>query len=726
MANKPHTHGRFGITDGDTPTTFAEDSTPFVSNCAVDEELAPNPTPFKGTHEEFLPPAQLNMSSQVSDDRDHPESPIIKSRRSRSRVDISPQATAIADDIEMLGMTSPVSGKFNKLQSVKLRSLVIGRDYEYRNRLGDWFPVKIVSEDIAAGTYVGESLFRKGQMFARIKASRCIESAAPAKTNWVSYVFWVLFDFGATAALVLGLIFGVIDAIKPHWWWGQHVLTYGVMLIVFIARLFWHFVIRSERHVNAVPRFVTQKVEMDGKQVYFVGTMHVSPGSAKDVVKVIDEVDPDVVMIELDYDRLTAMKESEDPKPCDQFVFKKPDGTTVRGIHTDWNANLNKHEIEGTLTFENSEDLTGKILVAPYIKSGHANFVYSAQKRGAMAVFFLDLQSGAPGTGTAEPSETLVGTSGFFSLWKFFCATGRNNPPEIPCYLVPSRHFDLMLDEGVVINFTVYAGNISSPSTCCQSCLRTTCMMGTGVGVMYGLIRMAGCKVGQEFIIADRLAHERGKVLATIDMGVGRLGHQLLQRLIPYPSNLWYMLTAWAAVPRTLFTWIFLPQMHKLDLALNMIWGFARFKLRTWVAFILGAGIASLIMYGIIKLVQVAIISGVEASATAAGSSQQFAKSVSEWVGIGLVLGLIMYAFPVIYKGLLDSRDEQMYRGAVAQIRLRPNASKFVIVIGAAHTNGMIRRMYQRGFMPNGEFDQARKNWAPFPFNTKLGMPFFY
>eukprot|EP00397_Hematodinium_sp_SG-2012_P006498 GEMP01006530.1.p1 GENE.GEMP01006530.1~~GEMP01006530.1.p1 ORF type:complete len:697 (+),score=154.11 GEMP01006530.1:131-2221(+) len=633
-------------------------------------------------------------------------------------------------DIEARGMESVESMEFDKLKVVKLSQLEVGTDYEYCDPSGDYFPVNIIDEDEVSGNYIGRSIFQKNKIFTKIKAGECIESAPRHKVNWINYLFWVFFDIGLCVGLVFAMIHGLYDALSTQWYWLGRVSTYALIPIFAVTRLFWHFVWPAKNAVHNVSRFVCKKVEMDGKEVYFVGTMHVSPGSVNDVRKVIDAVDPDVIMIELDHDRLQAMKEAKDPQPCDQPMWTKKDGTKVRAVHADWNASLNKQTVVAKLCFDaNVKDLKDKILVVPSIKSGHALFVWNAQKRGAAAVFFIDNDAveNQDDPGKTKPSLIIINSEGLINAWRFCLSTGRNTPPTIPTYLVPARHFQRDREDGKEVTFIVKSGYLEAPSTCRQTCCRFTCVMGTGIGIMYGLIRLAGCKVGQEFILADELATQRGKAFATIDMGMGRLGKSLLDRLIPYPRNLWYLITFWAALPRHMFVWLLLPQAHKLDLFLNMMWGFGRFHLRTWAAFLLGSLCASAMLTGIIFFVGYLTRLGAEQVASSSGASDENVDDLGKWIATFAPLVLQVYLYPVVYKGLLDSRDEQMYRGAVAQIRRRPNATKFVIVIGAAHSNGMIRRMYLRGFMPDGECEEARRKWAPFPFNIGcLFNPFFY
>lgn len=696
----------------------------------------------------------------------------VGTRRRSKRVGTSARMDVV--DIEMDGKEAPESMEHDKLKVVHLKKLTVGKDYEYQDAYGNWYPVRI-TEETKTGEYVGQSLFSKNKVYEHIKASQCIESAAPHKENWVSYWFWTIFDLILFTAIVVLLVHGD----KNDWYdfltsttWLGYIWQFLIIPILFVARIYWYFLNRAKsrhsRAVQSVKSFVSRKVEIDGKQVYLVGTMHVSPGSVEDVQRAADEIDPDVYMIELDFDRLAAMKEAENPPICDQWLFNK-DGKSVRGVHTDWNSALHKRNYTGTLTFEKEHDLHGKILLAPMIKGNVASFVYAAEKRGAEAVFFLDrdgktvkkpeklptprasvksvsstssyeslnestmsetpiAREGAPNAAEGyeyHASSKQIESDSCCSLSYFCCKTGRNTSPEIPCYLVPNNMFN-MQDEGLAVEFQVRSGNVGQPRTCRRMCCQTTCLTLTGIGVMYGLIRMAGCKVGGEFLLADKLARERGKALATIDMGMGRLGAALLDRLIPYPRNLWYMIIAWASVPRHLLTWLFLPMGHKLDIVLNMLYGFARFKCRTWLAFLVGVGAATAILTGVILLIQYGSKAVATGTSSAAGSDEEESDKIGDTVFLVVGVAIQVYLYPVVYKGLLDSRDEQMYRGVVAQIRRRPNAEKFMIVIGAAHSNGMIRRMYERGFMPDGNAREARREWAPYPFNKGFLFNYLY
>lgn len=646
-------------------------------------------------------------------------------------------------DIENGGHESAESMQNDKLAVVKLRSIEIGKEYMFHDDFGNWYPVVITEKDDEEGTYIGKSITNKKMEYFGIRPDQCVESPPPVQDHWSGLIFWSLVDI----AIIGPLIYLFVYSRQDHWsdrqfWqdhgdWLGHVITYCLFFVLLLFRGFWSGLNcmfgRKDRCAKSVSPIVSRRVEIGGKEVYMVGTMHVSPGSVKDVQRVFDEIDPDVIMIELDSDRLAGMREDEFPKPLDQFLLKKLDGSVVRGVHTDWNAFLDKKKVAGNLTLNRDGDIAGKIVVTPLPKGNVSHSAYVLEKRKAAAVFFTEddvvvnyskkeLEENPDAPEVLCKSNRVVLQGGPFRHCFRSC---RMTAPSIPCYLVSANAFTV-LDEGLPVSMEVRSRNVAEPPTCGKKCCRLTCLLGTGIGVMYGLIRMAGVEVGGEFLLADKLAREHGKAFATIDLGMGRLGQALKQRLIPYPSNLLYLIFAWISVPRHIFTWFLHPMAHKLDLPLNFVWGFARFKLRTFLAFLLGAGTATLIIWGILELVTITASGVASSTASASGATDEQSNKVAQIVGYSIGLGLQLYLYPAIYKGLLDSRDEQMYRGAVAQIRLRPNATKFMIVIGAAHTNGMMRRMYQRGLMPNDNADDAKRDWAPFPFNKGVLFNYLY
>jgi len=576
-----------------------------------------------------------------------------------------------------------------------LLSLQIGEEYEYQDRRGNWFPITITGYDSVKRLYLADVNDGSGATLRKVKPDSCVKAANPSVFNWSYYIFQLCVDITIFSLVVVGLYLGypiLHTRIPPM------VCYFAVPLLIpffLIARCVLYLIFPQRRAVNCAPSFVCRKVELGGKSVYFVGTMHISPGSVRDVKRITTEVEPHVIMIELDYDRLEGMKEEKNPKPINQRLFtafKDDDDVEVMGVHADWNAAVDKRDYMGKLQMcdDGFTSLQNRILVLPYKRMNVVNAMRNAQERGASAVFFSDLGKNGD---AKQPSELLMSSGGLLKRTARCCVTRHSTPPNIPGFLVPAQY--LAEDQqGKQIEGTVNAELVPLQSSLGRTICRGTIMLLSGISVLYGIIRLAGVEVGGEFLISDKIAREKNIPLVTIDMSITRLGRRLGQQLLPRPRNIWYIITAWLAFPRIFLSWLCLPMTHKVDLFLSMAWGFGRFRIRTWAAFL----IAILISTSIIVGVFFSISEAAKVSVEKAGGNSPESKEYAELIALLIPLSIQAYLYPAVYQALLESRNEQMYRGLVAQIRNRPKATKFMVVIGAAHANGMIERCYDRGF----------------------------
>ncbi|XP_069085733.1 traB domain-containing protein [Pleurodeles waltl] len=76
-------------------------------------------------------------------------------------------------------------------------------------------------------------------------------------------------------------------------------------------KLLWAMKMKRRQKKPALPETVTELVTEDGGKVYIVGTAHFSDSSKRDVVKTIQEVQPDVVVVELCQYRVSMLKMDE-------------------------------------------------------------------------------------------------------------------------------------------------------------------------------------------------------------------------------------------------------------------------------------------------------------------------------------------------------------------------------------------------------------------------------
>merc|ERR1712226_423706 len=126
----------------------------------------------------------------------------------------------------------------------------------------------------------------------------------------------------------------------------------------------------------AVP-YTCGYVSANGKEVFLVATLHISPRAPRDVEAVIATTMPDVAMIELDEERLDRMRDVEVERPSEPDVRDlQPIRITVPGQASSetvlaqralWNAERAGETISGDVIYDSSSqpstDIAGHICV---------------------------------------------------------------------------------------------------------------------------------------------------------------------------------------------------------------------------------------------------------------------------------------------------------------------------------------------------------------------------
>merc|ERR1719401_1798553 len=115
----------------------------------------------------------------------------------------------------------------------------------------------------------------------------------------------------------------------------------------------------------------------------------------------------------------------------------------------------------------------------------------------------------------------------------------------------------------------------------------------------------------------------------------------------------------------------------------------ASFPLRTWVAFVLAGSVAGTLMNAIILGLS---YGGAQGARIVGGTAVQDDEDLQQWI----LLAIQLYLFPQVYSAVAASRDEAMYRSIVATSRERAKR-RLVVVVGAAHANGILARVRTRG-----------------------------
>jgi len=222
------------------------------------------------------------------------------------------------------------------------------------------------------------------------------------------------------------------------------------------------------------------------------------------------------------------------------------------------------------------------------------------------------------------------------------------------------------------------------PRQLCQACAFVL----SGIVILYGIIECLAVDVGDEFMVAERVALERQIPCVCIDMDVNRLCGRIGAALVPSPRNICRVVLAWLAVPRLLFRLLF-PAPGSLDALGCMVLHVRSFRPRTWFAFLLAAACAGGFLGGILMLC------GFSAAGAAEGAGLVQVEDLAN-LEAGIMLAIELYMFPCLYEAVAASRDEAMYRGIVTKTR-EHGARRFVAVVGAAHANGILQRVKSRG-----------------------------
>lgn len=452
----------------------------------------------------------------------------------------------------------------------------------------------------------------------------------------------------------------------------------------------------------------------DNKEMYIVATVHISPRAPKDVLAVMESVNPDVAMIELDEERLDRMRDPDEqpvaipePKPEDlqPITVTRPGMEPIRVLaqRANWNAEWASDVIRGSLIFDESNayamcdqsnmGMHGSIALvkrgsadgewAPFMLKAH-----NAYKCGAQAVLVVSGQDRLP------INRIGGGSGGIQSELKIAWRTKNCGFPPVPLLLLPQTEGErletLCREHGdpVSAEFTIMQDHYPRRTLrlrLCQACS----LLFTGIGVLYGIIGCFQVEVGAEFTVAEIEAKARGIPCACIDVDLNRFWNRLGGAIIPTPCNLLNSFWCWMAFPRVLWNVLF-PPLGNVDVMGGMMLHAASFPLRTWVAFILAGFCASQITshilalfgWGASKAVQEA--GGVE--------SEKDRDNLQQYI----MLGIQMYILPQVYTAIAASRDEAMYQMIVKKSRVL-DKKRMVVVVGAAHSNGILQRCRSRG-----------------------------
>jgi len=489
------------------------------------------------------------------------------------------------------------------------------------------------------------------------------------------------------------------------------VASYGCLALLLVAMVAWR-VWRLRRlpvtcpEAQALP-YTCGYATSNGKEVFLVATVHISPRAPRDVETVVDSTRPDLVLIELDEERLDSMRQPvEAPRvtlqPCSFTVAASSEAVLVQAQRAFWNGEMSGQTVAGSVVFQEDnpygvepwrEQVRDCLALVqrggPPDQMHLAAFALKAHKAaraGARALVVINWEGDLP-------VHRLGGGSLTGDLRIAARARSCGFPP-IPMLLLPKAEGEQLQSAcqrggpgHVQGEFKVIPDEYPRRSLrrrLCQSCA----LMLSGVSILYGVIECFHIDVGAEFTVAEEAASARGIVCACIDVDLNRLCDRLRRAMMPTPCNLLSAVLSWLALPRIAIQVLFPPQGH-VDVIGGTILHAKSFRLRTWIGFALAGLLAGGLAAGLLLLF------GEGIAGTAVHSGIVSKHSASE-IQVLVVLGLEFFAFARLYEAVAASRDEAMYHGVVSKAQDHA-ARRVVVVCGAAHANGILQRVRTRG-----------------------------
>lgn len=571
-----------------------------------------------------------------------------------------------------------------------------------------------------------ESYEQRGHDLSQaLLATECDQEEA-SSTSWMVQLLSFSMDLFA---------FIVFMYIYPIWMSLSQGAYYASLAALLSLGLFWRlFRLRqglggnggrgSSPEARDLPYTTGVFTDAAGRRLYLVASVHISPRSPKDVEAVISAACPDVVMIELDEERLDTMrpKQPQAPKPeelqllsisgpgVEEVFGESP--ASLRAQRAVWNAERCGENIAGKLFFDEAnpyglqrpcDSANGSIILihrgpkdSSTVEATFPVKAHRAAQGGAKAVVVVNYND-------RLPSTRLGIMQGALSVeMRVAWATKSLGFPPVPIFMVSKKDGDRLLklcngaykrsepeqttaspQISVEVMDDLYPRRTLRRNLC-QTCL----LYGSGVGILYGIVRCFNVEVGGEFFTAEEVAREQGIPCVCIDVDMNRLMSRVRQVAIPTPRNLVRVLWTWLALPRCAFRLCF-PKPSSVDTLGSMLLHARSFPLRHWLAFFLAGFAASFVSSNILNF-----LSG-EATGAAVDVKVVKRKDTADFQV--LLMWLVeLYLMPCLYEAVLASRDEAMYEGIRARARAT-EAKCMVAVTGAAHTNGILQRCHERG-----------------------------
>eukprot|EP00927_Polykrikos_kofoidii_P040918 TRINITY_DN34886_c0_g3_i1.p1 TRINITY_DN34886_c0_g3~~TRINITY_DN34886_c0_g3_i1.p1 ORF type:complete len:562 (-),score=101.93 TRINITY_DN34886_c0_g3_i1:263-1948(-) len=529
------------------------------------------------------------------------------------------------------------------------------------------------------------------------------ESSVQSTAEWL---FWQVFR------VIVGVPSWYVLLVIQYYFFEYLWISFGVF--VALAVLWRVILITTAKSDDAVSiPYTCGTVSVADTTVIFVATVHISPRAPRDVRVVIDSTSADLVLIELDEERLDRLRDTEPERPKDEgmqpiklfFGDANAEHTSVLTQRSLWNAEWTGNNITGDVVFDaenahcalpSSEAVDGRIaLVHRGGPSGQPSVTFAmkafnAARGGAKAVLVVN------GAQDVIP-QTPIGNGSLKNELKLLFRTCSCGFPPVPVLLVPHAEGTQAIEackkhrqEGSAtprVEFEVVPDKYPRRTLRRRLC-QTVALMGSGIGILYGVIECFYVQVGAEFTVADETAKAKGIPCACIDVDMNDFWSRIGWALMPTPVNILKSILDWMSFPRLLFRFFF-PARGQVDVLGGTFLHAFSFPLKHWIAFVIAGFCSSFVMSHIVQF----LCSSATSAAQEAGAFSHQDHSV---VQTYLLLAIEAYAAPRIYDGIVAARDEAMYQGLVARSREHA-AKRVVVVVGAGHSNGMMQKVRDRG-----------------------------
>ncbi|CAL1139502.1 unnamed protein product [Cladocopium goreaui] len=394
---------------------------------------------------------------------------------------------------------------------------------------------------------------RKFNAKCQAQTSNLVPTERGQRSDVVRHVLVDLVLFTATVLVIYGI--SSLPSSQVLW------IVLSVLLVLMVL---WRVLHLQSAKIAEIP-YTCGYASANGKDVYIVSTLHISPRSERDVIAAIAAVHPDVVMIELDEERLEFMRGPSQRPVLQQFQYTVENGTdssdavplvTQRAY---WNGEFAGDQISGPIVLHSSgssrfsPSVSGCIvLVEDPGLAPLAQLAFAAAKEEARALLCAAHTARAGLSGQQLPAGRLGNESLLTDLRVATRARNMGYPP-IPVLMMSQNSSQQLMAKlqtaTVQGSFQVLPDDFPRRTLRRRICQEMAFAL-SGIWLLYGVMECFQVDAGDEFLAAEREAQRRQLPCLCIDLDMDRLCSRFAAAAIPYPQNLLASLRAWLSVPR--------------------------------------------------------------------------------------------------------------------------------------------------------------------------------